>query len=297
VTEYLTTREVAELLRLNEKKVYDLVRKGQLPAARVSGKWLFPRRLVDEWVSRHTIHPAIGLMGALLDEMVVVQGSDDYLFSRATGRYLERQSVPVVSARVGSLAGLSAVGAGKAHLAGCHVDNAQVRERLACREGCYLIHLYSREQGLLFDAERHPGIRDLEEVGRRGLRFADRQELSGTYRLVERLLDGRDLIRVGPYASHLELALAIRMGEADAGVGIRVAAEMTGLAFAPLHTEPFKLAVPVAFAAHPGMAGFLDFILAELNDHANRGVAGYGFDDLGKMETLVDLQRKENRHA
>ena len=37
MAEYLTTREVAKYLRLNEKKVYALVADGQLPAARISG--------------------------------------------------------------------------------------------------------------------------------------------------------------------------------------------------------------------------------------------------------------------
>lgn len=68
MSEYLTTREVAAHLRINEKKVYDLVAHGQLPAARVSGKWLFPRRLIDQWVERNTVFREIGLMGALLDQ-------------------------------------------------------------------------------------------------------------------------------------------------------------------------------------------------------------------------------------
>jgi molybdate-binding protein len=34
---------------------------------------------------------------------------------------------------------------------------------------------------------------------------------------------------VGPFTSHLELALAIRNGQADAGVGARIAATMAGL--------------------------------------------------------------------
>jgi excisionase family DNA binding protein len=57
MAQYLTTREVAAYLRLNEKKVYELVAQGQLPAARISGKWLFPKHLVDQWVERNTLYP------------------------------------------------------------------------------------------------------------------------------------------------------------------------------------------------------------------------------------------------
>jgi excisionase family DNA binding protein len=47
-----TTREVAEYLRINEKQVYRLIRNGSIPCTRVTGKWLFPKTLVEEWVQR-----------------------------------------------------------------------------------------------------------------------------------------------------------------------------------------------------------------------------------------------------
>ncbi len=44
---YLTTKEVADLLRLKERKVYDLVAEGGIPCVRATGKLLFPRDLVE----------------------------------------------------------------------------------------------------------------------------------------------------------------------------------------------------------------------------------------------------------
>ena len=49
--ELMTTREVAEYLRIKERKVYDLVRQRRIPCSRVTGKWLFPKPLVDLWVT------------------------------------------------------------------------------------------------------------------------------------------------------------------------------------------------------------------------------------------------------
>jgi excisionase family DNA binding protein len=290
MAEYLTTREVAKYLRLNEKKIYDLVARGQLPAARISGKWLFPRHLVDEWVARNTVCPATGLLGAVLDELVVVQGSDDWLFTRASEHFQGEQNVPVVATRVGSLAGLAAVGAGRAHLAACHVENEQVEKSMA-GQGCYLITLCRRSQGLIYSRDRHPEISGPESLAGKGVRFADRQPLSGTYRLARKLLDeaGVDpegFVLVGPFSSHLELALAIRRGEADVGMGTRLAAELCGLDFLELETEPFKLAVPLNFASHPRLAGFLEFVLDELKQAASRGVTGYSFEELGRMELV-----------
>lgn len=290
MAEYMTTREVARYLRLNEKKVYDLVARGQLPAARVSGKWLFPAHLVDEWVSRHTVHPKTGLMGAVLDDLIVVQGSDDWVFARAAEHFQGERAVSVVSTRCGSLAGLSAVSEGRAHLAGCHVANDQVTLSLG-EQGAYLVTLCERSQGLIYDRRRHPWIRGAASLSGQSLRFAERQPLSGTYRLARALLDGAgvaeaDLTPVGPFSTHLELALAIARGEADVGVGTRLAAEQCRLDFAELATEPFKLAVPLAYASHPRLAGFLEFVLEDLQESAAAGVAGYGFGSLGRVEPL-----------
>ena len=51
--DYLTTREVADLIRLKERKVYDLVATGAIPCVRVTGKLLFPRSLIEAWLARH----------------------------------------------------------------------------------------------------------------------------------------------------------------------------------------------------------------------------------------------------
>ena len=57
VRELMNTREVAEYLRIKERKVYDLVRQKRIPCTRVTGKWLFPKHLVDLWVAEGTNVP------------------------------------------------------------------------------------------------------------------------------------------------------------------------------------------------------------------------------------------------
>jgi molybdate-binding protein len=64
-----------------------------------------------------------------------------------------------------------------------------------------------------------------------------------------------------------------------------LAAEMSGLACIPLRTEAFKLAIPHAFISHPQIVRLLDFFIHELSALSASGVAGYGFEPLGRMET------------
>jgi putative molybdopterin biosynthesis protein len=289
MAEYLSTREVAQYLKLNQKKVYALVAAGQLPAARISGKWLFPKHLIDEWVERHTARPASGTFGALLDEMVVLQGSDDWLLWRTIDRFQSCRNTAVPVAAVGSLGGLAAVRAGTAHLASCHVDVTEVRRQI--RDPAWLVSLFQREQGLIFDRSRTRRPASLRAIAGRRLRFAERQEQSGTYRLVHRLLHEAGTeptwTPVGPFTSHLDLAYAIRSGQADLGVGARIAAAIVGLDFVPLAMESFDLLVPTAVISHPRMAALLEFALDDLQREARQGAPGYTFRQLGRMQPLA----------
>ena len=70
MSDYLTTRELAELLRLGERKVYDLASSGEIPCVRATGKLLFPRAEITAWpVEAHFANPAAfhALLQPLMD--------------------------------------------------------------------------------------------------------------------------------------------------------------------------------------------------------------------------------------
>jgi excisionase family DNA binding protein len=46
----LTARDVAEFLRIPVSTVYDLARRGVLPAHRVGRAWRFLRQEIEEWL-------------------------------------------------------------------------------------------------------------------------------------------------------------------------------------------------------------------------------------------------------
>jgi len=47
---FLDVKQAAEYLNLNEKKIYALVSEGRIPGTKVTGKWIFPRELIDRWM-------------------------------------------------------------------------------------------------------------------------------------------------------------------------------------------------------------------------------------------------------
>ena len=72
---FLSVREVADYLQLNEKKVYSLAAEGKIPGTKVTGKWLFPRDLVDQWLTRSS-------HGGVFTDRLVIAGADDPLTAR-----------------------------------------------------------------------------------------------------------------------------------------------------------------------------------------------------------------------
>ena len=49
----LNTKEVAQYLGIHEKQVYALIKAKKIPATRVTGKWIFPKKLIDDWILLH----------------------------------------------------------------------------------------------------------------------------------------------------------------------------------------------------------------------------------------------------
>ena len=46
-----SVRQVAVLLGMNLGLVYDLVRKGEIPAKRLGKRWIIPRRAFEVWLN------------------------------------------------------------------------------------------------------------------------------------------------------------------------------------------------------------------------------------------------------
>ena len=47
----LTTKEVAEYLKVNERTVYRMASAGKIPGFKVGASWRFKREEIDQWIS------------------------------------------------------------------------------------------------------------------------------------------------------------------------------------------------------------------------------------------------------
>jgi putative molybdopterin biosynthesis protein len=241
--ELLTTREVAGLLRIKERKVYDLVASGEIPHVRVTGKLLFPRALLDAWLLRHSeSHEA---PRAWPD---IVAGSHDPLLDWA----LRESGAGLATFFDGSLDGLERIGRGDAIAAGLHLvegpgwNIGHIERRLA-GEPVVLLEWARREQGLILPPGNPAGITGA--AGLAGRRLIPRQREAGSFLLLQRLLeaeglslDALDLV-APPARTEADVAIAIADGKAEVGLGLAAMARQFRLAFVPLVRERYDLLI------------------------------------------------------
>lgn len=50
---FMTLKEVAEYLHLNERTVYKWAQDGTMPASKLGGTWRFRKSDIDLWVEKH----------------------------------------------------------------------------------------------------------------------------------------------------------------------------------------------------------------------------------------------------
>jgi molybdate-binding protein len=201
------------------------------------------------------------------------------------------ESVVTVGPR-GSFRGLTEIWRGTAEAAAIHLPHRSGSNNLPFARAVLrgrqpaIIHLWRREQGLLVPEGNPGGITSAGDL--QALRVTRREYGTGTRILLDQLLTRAGITPAsvtGPEAAtHLEVAMSIASGQADAGLGVRAAATALDLGFVPVAWEDFDIvlsgdALP---AAEP--------LIAELRDpavqSAVRSLGGYDMSKAGVVQVL-----------
>ncbi len=238
----LDTREAAAFLHLNEKKLYELAKNGELPAARVGGKWLFPRALLEEWL----LEQAHG--GALTDRLLIT-GSDDPLLSATVAALAPALGAEafVAYSPTGTLAGLELLARRRANVCALHwggvehsvQQHAMLLRRFGPHRKWALVRLALREQGVIL--RRGLQVDGIETLAAFDYRWAMRQPGAGSAHFLESALASRgfsaaDCSAVATAHTEREAAAAgrargrrLRARHARRGRGVRAGLPAPGL--------------------------------------------------------------------
>jgi putative molybdopterin biosynthesis protein len=233
---------------------------------------------------------------AEIEKTILAIGSHDLTLD-LFAQFLAEHDRRLVSANVGSQAGLIALGRGEAHLAGSHLLDAESGEYNISYIRQYIpkipvkvLALVRREQGLIVQHGNPKGIRSLKDLTSPKVQFVNRQRGAGTRVLLDYHLNLMTIPQrsITGYSheeyTHLGVAAAVASGRADCGLGIAAAAQALDLDFIPLFQERYDLVIP---KAHVG-SDLLAPLFGLLSDSTFRKVisklTGY---DVSVMGTII----------
>lgn len=287
---FMTVKEVAEYLHLNTKKIYALVSNGQIPATKVTGKWLFPRKLVDQWVMESS-------HGGLLSDRLVITGSDDPLMRRAVMRLVkELEGHAVIGYTVaGTQLGLNLLARHRVDVCAVHWGPARESQRRHAallqqhppHKSWVLVRAFARERGLMLGAE-FDYMGDITTLFHSGVRWTMRPDDSSADRQLQELrarheFDPARLRVVRTVESEREAASMLARQQADVAPGSRPIAGEFGLDFIPLDWEAYDFALDRGVYFRTLFQRFMGTLKSDdCRSHA-QSLGGYDFLQCGRI--------------
>lgn len=282
---YLTTKEVAEILRVKERKVYDLAAAGEIPHRRITGKLLFPKRELMDWIENgaETLGP---------ERPALLTGSHDPLLDWA----VRECGSNLATLFNGSRAGLECFAGGQAALAGLHIPTGSDWniDAVAAKglKNCVLIAWATRKRGLVLAREARETIAGFGDL--KGKRIVQRQPGAGGATFFDDMLAREglsmaDLKPVGGLAhTEFEAAATVAAGHADAAPGIEAMARQFNLGFLPLVEERFDLLIDRRSYFTEPVQKLLGFARSMACHEKAQAMGGYDLEQMGVVRWLSD---------
>jgi putative molybdopterin biosynthesis protein len=297
--ELMNTKEVAKYLDIHEKQVYALIKAKRIPATRITGKWIFPRKLIDEWVESkageglaQAKQKSKKIAGALL-----AAGSNDPVLDIL--QTCVRNAYPdlyLFSANMGSTNGLDALNNGHTDIAWSHLldpesgkYNVPYLSTLLPAIKAVVVNLFYREIGFITAPDNPHCINWFDNLTKENLKFINRQKGSGTRVLLDYHLGqlGVSPDHINGYErevyTHFEVGLSILSGEADAGIATSAVSKLLGLSFAPITRESFDMVLDQSTFFQKGVQAFMDVLNSNGFRKRVEKLGNYDFGDSGKI--------------
>jgi len=286
--EFLTTQEVAALLRVKERKVYELVAARAIPFRKLTGKLLFSRMDMEAWMGGGGKLHAPSVADA--PRPLALVGSHDPLLEWA----LRESGCGIPALFDGSGDGLDRFVRGEAVAAGLHIldpatgawNKPLIAERFG-NERVVLVEWARRSRGFILSKNTPHKIEKPADV--KGLRLVSRQPGAGAQILWEDLrakagLQTNEVTLIEPAVrDEADVALAVAQGKADVGLGLACNAQAHGLDFVALLEERYDLLLWRRAYFEPPLQSLLAFCKTRAFAAKVKDLGGYDIAGLGKV--------------
>lgn len=304
-----TPEEITKLLKISKLTVYDLIKKGDLPAYRV-GKQM---RVDDSDLTAYknkTKSGSIAVHTAKTDfphkqeppvftgtSTIVITGQDISL--DILTKHIEKniRNVRPLRSYVGSLDSLISMYKGESDIVSTHLLDGDSGEynlpylrKLLIGFSYVVVNLVTRPAGLYVQKGNPKQLFTWHDLSREGLIMVNREKGSGARILLDEQLRILDIQASGlkgydrEESNHLGVAGRVALGEADVGVGIEKAAHIvTGVDFIPLIQERYDLVM----LKSPQNLSWIEHVLQILKSdafiHELESVQGYDLSRTGEI--------------
>jgi excisionase family DNA binding protein len=297
--EMMSTKEVAKYLGIHEKQVYALIKSKKIPSTRVTGKWVFPKKLIDDWIDSS----AKGGLEQARQKSKRIEGA--FLASGSNDPILDmlhtymRKSYPefyIFSANIGSTDGLKALNMGYTDIAWSHLLEPKTGEYNIPFLPTYLpdvqpvvVNLFHRDLGFVVAHKNPLRIRGFEDLAKKEVRLINRQKGSGTRVLLDHHLRRSKISTsiINGYErevyTHFEVGLSILSKEADVGIATTAVSKLLGLSFIPITQERFDMILSKSTFFEKGIQAFIEVLNSEGFQNRVAKLGNYDFKSSGKI--------------
>ena len=304
----LTAQEAADYLKLKKNTVYEMIKRGEIPSAKI-GKQLrialadleallpsgavvhTPRR--EEMVVHHA--PEGG------HDSVVLCGQDaclDLIANHVTGQ--AGNKAVVLRSHAGSYNSLTMLYHGKVDIATAHLwhektasYNLPYLEALLPGMPAVAVRLFGRMTGIYVQRGNPKGIQSLEDLRRRDVTLVNREKGSGTRVLLDEKLKVMGLARhkvngyLNEQTNHMTVAAAVARGDGDLGLGAQAASmQVSGVEFIPIQREWYDMVFLAERERDAAIQAILSYVLSQqfIQDLSQND--GYDLSQTGRVFRL-----------
>lgn len=305
----LTPVEVAVILKIKKNTVYEMIKRGDLPAFRIGRKLRIPvDAIAGLQQQERTTTVNLGTIdrpmtpGAhavnLNDTGALVICGQDIALDLLT-RQLERQinGLQVLRNHIGSISGLMALYEEKAHLAAVHLwdsdsnsYNIPYVRRLLPGIPAVIVHIAYRQQGFYVQVGNPLNITSWMDLTRPEVTFINREPGCGTRVLLDEKIRElhMDRSQINGYNnklySHLEVASHVARGLANVGLGNqKVALQVREVEFVQLQEERYELVIRKQDLGDSRIQRVLSILRSDSFKRELEGLGDYRTDEMGSL--------------
>lgn len=224
---------------------------------------------------------------------VVIIGSHDLVID------LIGDTLPIVSAHVGSMGGIMSLIKNECHIAPIHLLDEETGEynipyikKYFPGKKMALITGVGRTQGLIIAKSNPKKIKGIADVERKDISYANRQRGAGT-----RLLFDYELKKLGigsekvhgyekEFNTHLAVGVAVENGIADVGMGIKSVAMNMGLDFIPIANESYAFLTTADRLEDERIKNFIEVLKSDTLIERIKSLGDYTVENIGEVKII-----------